>query len=418
VDQKGSRMGAAEGSKTATKATAKATTKVTPAPAGTGRRKAKWIALAAVVVVGIIAVASGLFSYGLAKLRSATFPSDESMLAWVPNDVGGFAIIDPHRLELTALGPEQGAIRTTVERVRTDIKKATGIDLAYHVDKLLLSPSLIVARGRFDGKQLTERLTEHRYLAAEHRGVSYLVRAGEDAIAVISDDTLLYGDEASLKHAFDAKESGASMKNDGKITERLDEVGWNHPLLFTLRITDDKPSLREIVTGSTGPRALTVGVRTGAGADVDAALEAATPSAAAELQKLLDEKRANPEALGGYIGAEAGKQLGEIAKSATITHAPESSTLMIHARIPPEALDAAARAMAEQDSVLTQRYKAFRLWQLLVPDSPASTQPAPTPPATTQAPSTEPAPTPPAPLQTAPTPPAPVEAMPPTAPAP
>ncbi len=50
------------------------------------------------------------------------------------------------------------------------MKGATGIDLAFDVDKLLLSPSLAVAHGRFDQKKLAERLTEHRYVLAEHKG--------------------------------------------------------------------------------------------------------------------------------------------------------------------------------------------------------------------------------------------------------
>ena len=160
----------------------------------------------------------------------------------------------------------------------------------------------MVARGRFDGKKLADKLIESHYALAEHKGETYLVRAGEDAIAAIGGSVLLYGDEAGVKAAIDAQKDGTSLQKNEQVTARLSQMGWNHPLLVTVRITDDKPSVREVLTGATGPRAVTVGVSTLAGLDLDAVVETPSPSAGAELAKLLDEKR---QAAGSLVPGRA-----------------------------------------------------------------------------------------------------------------
>ena len=170
-------------------------------PAGRG----KWMALGVTALAGFLAVETGWAGFGWAQLRSAVYPNDMALLGWVPGDTGTIVIVDPHQLDLKALGVEGSTSRTALERTRDDVKKATGIDLAFDVDKLLLSPSLVVGHGRFDRQRLADKLTEHRYTAAEHGGETYLVRAGEDAIAVIDGSILLYGDEPAIKGIFNSR---------------------------------------------------------------------------------------------------------------------------------------------------------------------------------------------------------------------
>ena len=349
---------------------------VTTMPKNKRWTRVKWMApLAAVAVVGI-AYASGLLGLGWAKLMASLFPSDEALLAYVPNDVVGFAVISPHQVDLDALGAAQGAVRSAIESRIRDVKKVTGIDLASDVDKLVVSPALVVGRGRFDGAGLAARLAEYRYTKTEHKGIGYLVRQGADAIAVLGDTILLYGDEESIKRSIDAKESGASMEKDEKVTSRLDRTGWDHPLIVTVRLADDKPSLRDMLAGSNGPRAVTVGVKTQNGADIRVGIEASTPSAAEELKKTLDERRASPDSLTAMIGTGAvQQQLADLAKAATTAVEPGSSTLIVRAHASQAILEEAAQAMGKHESSIAAGYKAFKLWQLLGPVSqtPAST---------------------------------------------
>jgi hypothetical protein len=183
-------------------------------PAAPRRRggRAKWVALAALALGGLVAVEAGWAGFGWGQLRAAVFPRDEALLGWVPGDTGAILVLDPHLFDPKALGADGNAARAALEATRDDVKKATGVDLFFDVDKLVLSPSLAVARGRFDGKKLRDRLAEHRYAPAEHKGFAYLARAGEDAIAVVDDSILLYGDAPSIEAAIDAHDGAASLE--------------------------------------------------------------------------------------------------------------------------------------------------------------------------------------------------------------
>lgn len=332
-------------------------------PTGRG----KWMALGVVALAVVLAVETGWAGFGWAHLRAAVYPNDTALLGWVPGDTGTVVIVDPHQLELKALGGEGSTARTALERTRDDVKRATGIDLAFDVDKIVLSGSLVVARGRFDQKKLTEKLSAHRYVLAEHKGEVYLVRAGEDAIGVMSGSVLLYGDEAGLKAAIEAHQAGSTLEKNEDVTRRLSQAGWKHPLLVTVSITEDKPSLRAILAGATGPRAVTVGVSTPLGGlDVDAIVESASPSAAGELAKLLDEQRKSAESLRGVLGAETAPILEEIAKKATISADPQSSGVKAHVHVDPAQLETLAKN-ARTAVPLAQWYKTVRLFQLLSP---------------------------------------------------
>jgi hypothetical protein len=331
-------------------------------PAGRG----KWMALGVLAVLVFLAVQTGWAGFGWAHLRAAVYPNDTSLLGWVPGDAGGVVIVDPHQLELKAFGGEGSTARTALERTRDDVKRASGIDLAFDVDKLVLTPALVVARGRFDQKKLVDKLSPHRYALAEHKGAVYLVRPGEDAIGVVDGSVLLYGDEASIKAAIDAHEAGATMEKNEAATTRLAQVGWNHPVLATVRITDDLPSLRDILVGATGPRAVTVGISTPLGGlDVDAIVESASPSAAAELAKLLDEQRKNVEAIRPQVGAEVAPILADVAKKATILADPQQSGVKVHVHVDPPQIETLAKNA--HTLPIAQAYKTLRLFQLLTP---------------------------------------------------
>src|SRR5262245_23031089 len=292
--------------------------------------KAKLVVFGVLVLAMFIAVKTGWMGYGWAQLKSKAFPRDEALLAWVPADTQAVAIVDPHQLDLKALGPEQGTARTALERIRKDIKIATDIGLVFDVDKLALTPNLVVARGRFDADKLATKLAEYHYVKTDYNGRRYLARAGEDAIAVVDDDFLLYGDEASIKGSIDAK-TGASLQQNEKVTARLSQMGWDQPLLVTVVLSDERPSLRSMVTGATGPRGVTIGVRTTRGYDVKADVEAASPTAAAELAKLLEEKRTGAADTFGDAGAELSPVLAEIAKGATVKSTAGSALVKVTA---------------------------------------------------------------------------------------
>jgi len=327
----------------------------------------KLYVLLGVVLIVVIGVQTGFAGYGLAHLRAATFPRDEGLLEYLPATGGGVLIVDPHQIELKALGAEGGAARTYVERTRADIKKATGIDLVFDVDKIALSPSLLVARGRFSHSSLKDRLAEHAYAEADHKGTKYLARSGEDAIAVLDGSILLYGDEAAIRAGIDAEETGTSLAEREEVTDRLSAAGWGHPILATVQLTDSKPSLRSILTGFTGPRAVTVGVSMKGGLAIRAAIEAASPSAAEELRKLLVEKQADAEVLKGLAGPDVGPALADIAKRAKITAQADSSQLALDVDVSPEELEKLVQATEKATTGLGGFYKNVRLFQLLTP---------------------------------------------------
>jgi hypothetical protein len=336
-------------------------------PVAAGGRKPgriKWMVLGVLVLAVVIAAQAGFVGYGWAQLKSAAFPRDEAILGYAPADTVGVLIVDPHQIDPKSLGGESGAARSWLTRTRADILKATGIDLFFDVDKLVVTPAIVVLRGRFDAHKLDAHLAEAHYVAADYKGQSYLVRAGEDAIAVIGGDVLLYGDEAGVKAAIDAKQGGTSLEKSDQVLERLKSVGWNHPVLLTVRITDEKPSIRSILTGSTGPRAVTVGLATLSGLDVTASIESASPAAAEELKKLLEEKRGTPDTLAPVIGPGSAAILVDVAKKATITS--QESFLRVQMHVDPAQLEALIKATGGSPE-LGEAYKNLRLFQLLVP---------------------------------------------------
>lgn len=331
------------------------------------RGKAKIIVLLGLGLVVFLAAQTGLLGFGLAHLRAATFPKDESLLEYVPGNALGVVIVDPHQVVLKELGVEGEGVRQHIERTRDDIKKATGIDLAFDVDKLVIAPSLVVARGRFDAQKLAKRLTEHSYVQAEYKDVKYLLRAGEDAIAVLDGSILLYGGEADIRAAVDAESAGTSLASRDEVTSRLADVGWNHPLLGITLLADSKPSLRAILTGSTGPRAVTVGVSMKGGLAATAAVDAASAESAEELRKLLDEKRTNLDVLKGIVGAEAGDTLAEVARRAKLAVEPGSNRLTVQVDLRPAEIAVLAKASDKAASSIGAMYKNVRLLQLLAP---------------------------------------------------
>jgi hypothetical protein len=330
--------------------------------------RAKWIALLIVVLAVFIGIQTGLAGYGWAHLKSAVYPSDTGLLDYIPADEAAVVIIDPHQIDEASLGEEQGTARVALKRVRDDINKAAGIDVAFDIDKLVLTPTVAVARGRFNRAKLEERLIESRYVAAEHKGARVLVRQGEDAIAVVGS-VLLYGNEAGVRAAIDAEADDKSLGEDEPTNRRLKQMGWDRAALATIRVSEDRPSLRAVLTGSTGPRAVTVGVATKPGKLViDVLIEAASASAADELAKLIEEKRAQPAATQGFLGEEASQVIAEVAKSATVQAEPATSSVRIHIELDPATQEkiagVAGKALPAQGADL---YKALRLYQLLTP---------------------------------------------------
>jgi hypothetical protein len=336
-------------------------------PVAAGGRKTgrgKWLLLG-VATLGVgLAAQAGFVGFGWAHLKASAFPRDEALLGYVAGDAVGVLVVDPHQIDPKSLGGQDTAARQWLVRTRVDIQKATGIDLFFDVDKLAVTPSIVVLRGRFDASKLSARLAEAHYATADHKGQSYLVRAGEDALAIVDGDVLLYGDEAGVKAAIDARQGGTSLEKNAPVLERLKSVGWNHPILLTLQLTDAKPSIHAILTGSTGPRAVTVGITTLSGIDVTAVIEAASPAAAAELKKLLDEKRGSPDSLAPVIGPGPAAILVDVAKKATITSQESALRVQLHAD--PAQLDALIKATGGA-APIGEAYNALRLYQLLVP---------------------------------------------------
>ena len=331
---------------------------------------AKWIVLLVLGLGVFIAVQTGVAGYGWAHLKAAVYPSDTGLLEYIPAEEAAVVIVDPHQLDQASLGDEQSSARVALKRVRDDIDKAAGIDVARDLDKLVLSPSVAVARGRFSRTNLEERLLASRYVAVEHRGIRILVRQGEDAIA-LDGSVLLYGSEAGIRAAIDAEADDKSLGDDEATMRRLKQMGWDRAVLVTVRVTDDRPSLRAILTGSTGPRAITVGAATKPGKlEIDATIEAASASAADELAKLIEEKRAQPAALPlqGLLGDEASQVLADVAKSATVKADPAASSVRINIGLDPATQEriakVAGKVMGSQGAEL---YKALRLYQLLTP---------------------------------------------------
>ena len=331
------------------------------------RGGAKIYVLLALALVILVSVQTGIAGYGLAHLRSATFPQDEGLLEHVPATAPGVLIIDTHRLDPKALGPEDGAARTYLVRTREDIKKATGIDLWFDVDKIAIAPGIVVARGRFSHESLADKLKEHSYTEVEHKGVKILTRAGEDALAVVGGSILLYGDEASIRASIDAEAGDTSLGDQEPVTDRLEAVGWEHPVIGTVQINDKKPSVREILAGFTGPRAVTAGLTMKGGLTIEVAIESASTASAEELRKLLEEKRADAKALEGLVGSDLGPTLADVASRAKISVPAGSSQVAVQLDLTPEQLDRMVKAASPAAGPMSEVYKNLRLFQLLVP---------------------------------------------------
>jgi len=329
--------------------------------------RAKWMVLGVLALAFFVAAELGYVGFGWAQLMAKVFPKDEGLLEYIPGETAAVLIVDPHLLDAKALGAEASAPRAYLARTREDVKKATGIDVLFDVDKLALCPTVAAAHGRFDGKALSDKLVQARYAAAEHKGHAYLVRAGEDAIAVVGDAYVLYGDEAGIKAAFDAHDGGSSIAKDEAVMGRLKLAGWAHPILATARFSSERPSIRAVLTGSTGPRSATLAASTpkGGGLDLTVTVEAASPAAAEEIQRLVDEKRKSADTLTPIVGQGPAQALAAIAKDATITVDPPQSAVILRARATAEQLDALTKAASAPGAM--ELYKTLRLYQLLAP---------------------------------------------------
>lgn len=332
------------------------------------RSKAKWIVLGAFVLLLALSVKLGLVGFGWAELMAATFPRDESLLAYVPGETSAVAVIDPHQIKLASLGAEDGTLRKALDARRTEIEDATGIDLAFDVDKIVLSSSVIIARGRFDAMELTEKLTKRGYKVGEHKTVRLLERADEDAIAVIDDSLVLYGSAAAVRAAIDAEEADTGLEENEAVLDRLNTIGWDHAFLGTVRIEDQGPSLRAIVTGATGPRAISLGIGSNkGGVAVDVAIEAASAETAEETKKLIDEKRADADGLRLLAGDKLGGLVSQTIKDATVTVVAGEPTVRIGLTITAETIDALSAAVKDAGPQVTDLYKSLRFFQLLMP---------------------------------------------------
>jgi hypothetical protein len=333
------------------------------------RSAAPWIVLVLLGLGVFAGVKSGWVGYGWAQLKSSLFPRDEALLEWVPADAMAVAIVDPHQMPLKSL-PASSVLRAAFDRTRNDVKKLVGVDLAFDVDKVAVTPNLVVMRGRFDSEAIAEKLSEYRYVKADYAGRSYVVHAGEDALMVAGDDLLFYGDEAAIKGAIDAKAGVAVAKND-RVVARLARMGWDEPLVGTVQLSDDRPSVRAVLTGTTGPRAVTFGLKPAKGApgafDLRASVEAASPRAAEDLAKALETRRAaGADALKAFTGSDLATLLAQSAAGATIHADGTAGAVDITARVSADALDALLRA-AEKSDVLLPTYRTIRLYQLFAP---------------------------------------------------
>ena len=188
---------------------------------------------------------------------------------------------------------------------------------------------------------------------------------GKVAVAVVLGSLLLYGSAESIGESLDAKESGKTLEKKEGVVDRLKAVGFDHPVLFTMVLSEARPSVRDILVGSTGPRAVTIGVRTVNGLDVDGAVESQSASSAEELRKLLDEKRASAGLLGPVLGGDAGAVIADTLKKAELR--AQGSQVIAHAHVNAAELDTLLRA-AGRAVPSGELYKDLRLFQLLVPN--------------------------------------------------
>jgi hypothetical protein len=335
-----------------------------------GRRSAApWIFLVALLLAGVVGLKSGWMGYGWAHVRSSLFPRDESLLEWVPADAMAVVIFDPHQMPFKSL-PTSNVVRADFDRTRNDVKKLTGVDLAFDVDKAVVTPNLVIMRGRFDAASIADKLAEYRYVKADYAGRSYVVRSGEDAVMVAGDELLFYGDETAIRAAIDAKAGVAVVKNE-RVTARLARMGWNEPLVGTVQLGDDRPSVRAVLMGARGPRAVTFGIKpvpgVGGGFDVRVSVEASSARAAEDLASDLEARRAaGADALKPYTGTDLAVLVAQAASAATVKADTTAGVVDMSTRVSGDSLDAMVRA-AEKSEFLQATYKTIRLYQLFVP---------------------------------------------------
>jgi len=356
------------------------------------KSRKSWVILLGLAVAAFLAVKTGWAGFGWAALKSRVYPGNDGLLEWIPGDTAAVAIVDPHQIHPKALGSDRSAAREWLERVRSDVKNASGVDLAFDVDKLAITPALVVMSGRFDGEKLATKLADYKYATAEHGGRTYLVRAGEDAIMAVDDNRLLYGDEASIRAAIEA-EGGASLARNEIVVQRLARMGYKQPIVGTVTLGGERPSLRAMITGSTGPHAVSFGVRAAEGIDANVTVDTGSSSDADELSRLLDEKRASvAQSVQRTTGPELASLVAKVAHDATVRSDAAAGQVDIAVHVPADTLEALIQS-AEKSLPLAEAYKALRLYQLIVP----TTSPVPAPTASSQLPPT------PAPSQAAPT---------------
>ncbi len=308
----------------------------------------------------------GQFGFGVAHLWAQVAPRDEALLSYLPADERAFLLVSPHHLEPRAFDPE-GRPPAPFERLRADVRRVAGVDLALDIDRLALSPGLAVARGRFDRSELDERLTRAGYRAAEHRGVPRWLKDGEDAVA-LDGTALLYGDEGSVRAAIDARlEPARSLASRPDVVARLDRAGWSHALVGHFDGAQTL-SLRSALLGSTGPRGLVASLdTTKAGVELRGQVEAASPEAAGELLALLEGRRPGLRRAALGLGGEAGAVLEKAAATATLRKGDDPAVLEAHARLTTAEVGALLRAASGASNQLRNAYDTLRLVQLLAP---------------------------------------------------
>jgi hypothetical protein len=201
-------------------------------------------------------------------------------------------------------------------------------------------------------------------MKAEHGHRTYLVRAGEDAIMAPDDSHLLYGSEDSIRAAIDA-EGGASLAKNDMVVQRLARMGYKEPVVATVTLSGERPSLRSMITGSAGPHAVTAGIHVRQGVDLAATIETGSTASADELAHLLDEKRAGlADLLASKTGADLATLVAKTVHDATIKASAGEVDLACH--VSSETLDTLIQE-AEKSAPLNEAYKDLRLFQLLVP---------------------------------------------------
>jgi hypothetical protein len=311
--------------------------------------KAKLVLVGALGLAGLVAYETGWLGWAWADALSHSLPKDEAILGYLPADTTAVAVIDLHLFKLASIGPAGGQLPAAIQRVREEVKKTIDLDLVTDIDKLAVTPGLVVARGRFSFKKLGDKLVELHYAPADHRGVYYFAKHNQDALAVVKDEILLWGDESALKAALDARDGGMTLDKDEAVTERLKKAGWKHALIASIRVDDDKPSLKSIVTGAKGTRAVTLAAATGAGLDIDADVETASPPAAKDMLANLDRQRQVLEALEPLVGKELAAALMPVGKRAVLTQ--QGGDVVIHTHADPSDLDAIGQALAQPGPV-------------------------------------------------------------------